>query len=208
MKQHRARDREKILYLLNSVAADYLPNIKVRFDDGLPRGAGGQSDLERKVIFLSPSQEIEAEAISLGPSYAYRIGNKYRQLRLKPNEIYFLTLLHEIGHFVLEERIPRNYRTLRNSIKEIMQASKSSDGLYLIEKRLKRKKGESESAWKLRIADFESWLSVGETITHHMKVEDWAIDEFERRRQEIKKGLARIGFEKKKKKLTSFNCSR
>ena len=30
-----------------------------------------------------------------------------------------------------------------------------------------------------------SWLTLGETITHHMKVENWAIYEFERKRKKI-----------------------
>ena len=53
--------------------------------------------------------------------------------------------------------------------------------------------GEPLRAWELRIADFQSWLVNGETITHHMKVENWAISEFERRRSgKIKKAIERF----------------
>lgn len=177
--------------LLNVFAQKYLPGVKVKLDGRLPQGAGGQSDLEKKIIRLSPAQDINANAIALGLSYAYRIGPKYRKMQLGKNEILYLTLLHELGHFRLKERVPSFYPKLRDVLKR--RGKVSRDEIPLIEDYIRRKKGESEESWKLRIADFGSWLVLGESITHHMKVENWAIDEFERQRAKIRDMLLKAG---------------
>ncbi len=178
--------------MLNAFAQKYLPGARVKLDRKLPRGAGGQSDIQKKIIRLSPKQDINADAIALGLSYAYRIGPKYRKMRLGKNEILFLTLLHELGHFGLKEHIPGFYLKLRQALKRRGKISKEE--VPLIEDYIRRKKGESEQSWKLRIADFESWLVLGESTTHHMKVENWAIDEFEGQRHEIRDMLFKSGF--------------
>lgn len=111
-------------------------------------------------------------------------------MKLGIYEIYFLTLLHEIGHFKIKEKIPRSYLRLR---KEILGNDFSHDRLIeisYIENKIKPLMGEKENSWKLRLADFMSWLATEETISHHMKVENWAIDEFERKRKIIVKLLS------------------
>jgi hypothetical protein len=176
-----------LMSALNDFAQRYLPGVKVKLDNRLPRGAGGQSDIEGKVIRLSPKQEIDADAIALGLSYAYRIGPKYRKMKLNKKEMLFLTLLHEIAHFKIKEKVPGFYFKLRSELK--LRGGVSRDEIPIIERYIRRRKGESEKSWKLRIADFESWLVSGETITHHMKVENWAIEEFEMKRDVIRASL-------------------
>jgi hypothetical protein len=171
--------------VLNKFSKSYLPRVKVRFVEGSIETASGQSDLERGIIYLASRQKLNADSIGLGLTYAYRIGPKYRKMKLSRNELYFLTLLHEIGHFRIKEKIPKSYLRLRKQIVREDSAGKRRVELSFIESKLKRWSGESESAWKLRLADFMSWLATGESISHHMKVENWAIDEFERKRKFI-----------------------
>ncbi len=112
--------------------------------------------------------------------------------------MYFLTLLHEIGHFKIKERIPKSYARLK---KEIIGNDHAHDHLIelsYIEGKIKRRAGERENAWKLRLADFMSWLTIDETISHHMKVENWAINEFERKRRAMTKLLSEAGLFAKK----------
>jgi len=183
------KNSKNLLRLLNSFASEYLPAVRVKFNGKLPRGAGGLSDLQKKLIHISPKQEVEADAISLGYRYAYRVGPKYRGMKLRRDEIYFLTLLHEIGHFLIRDKIPKSYLKLRDSMLSEAHHSHGTDKIYIIEDHIRRRKNESESAWELRIADFQSWLGLGETISHHMRVENWAIDEFEKRRKDIRASL-------------------
>jgi hypothetical protein len=186
--------RQKTLRILNEFAQTFLPGVSVRFSS-LGR-VSGQSDLQRKIIYVSPVQAARPDAIGLGLTYAYRIGPKYRSMKLTRYEMYFLTTLHEIGHFKVKERVPTSYHRLQKEISELAIRYKGDQRmieLSFIESRIKRKNGETSSAWKLRIADFMSWLATGETISHHMKVENWAIDEFERNRQRIASLLQNAG---------------
>ncbi len=170
--------------LLNEFAKQYVARVKVVFRDNLLQDESGQSDLQRRLIYLAPRQRLNADAIHLGFAYAYHIGPKYRKMKLQRDEVYFLTLLHEIGHFQIKERVPQKYERLKRELigKEV---SDHLIELSYIENKMRRRSGERESAWRLRLADFMSWLTLGETITHHMKVENWAIYEFERKRKKI-----------------------
>lgn len=188
----RERRQKELLGVLNEFAKPYVSGIRVRFNNHIA-GASGQSDLERKIIYLSPRQRLKADSIGLGLTYAYRIGPKYRKMKLGRYEMYFLTLLHEIGHFKVKEKIPRSYLRLK---KDILGNDLDHDRMIEIsniENKIKPLPGEKESSWKLRLADFMSWLATDETISHHMKVENWAIDEFERKRKLIAKLLSNQG---------------
>ncbi|HXQ92425.1 MAG TPA: hypothetical protein VN739_05415 [Nitrososphaerales archaeon] len=192
MKAKLRGDQRPLLKVLNEFARSYLPVIKVRFGDGMQGGESGRSDLERKIIYLSTKQQLKADSISLGLSYAYRIGPKYRRMKLTKNEMYFLTLLHEIGHFKIKEKVPKSYHLLRE---ELIRKHSHDHRVEFdhIERRIKQKTEETETAWKLRLADFETWLVIGESISHHIKVENWAIDEFEKKRAKIATNLKIVG---------------
>jgi hypothetical protein len=185
-------DLKLLLGVLNEFAQSYVPGIRVRFANGMRGGESGRSDLERKITYLASKQQLKADSISLGLSYAYRIGPKYRRMKLTKNEMYVLTLLHEIGHFKIKEKVPLSYLLLRE---ELIRKHSRDHRIEFdqIESRIKRREGETETAWKLRMADFETWLVIGESISHHIKVENWAIDEFEKRRAKIRKSLQAAG---------------
>jgi hypothetical protein len=185
------KSRQQLLEVLNEFAKTYVPRISVRFS--YLGKASGRSDLERKTIYISLRQEQSPDSIGLGLTYAYRIGPKYRSMKLKRYEIYFLTLLHEIGHFTIKEPIPKSYHRLR---RELFNGEPTGDRLIeisIIEDGMRRRLGEKENVWRLRLADFMSWLATGETISHHIKVENWAIDEFERRRKTIEALVTKAG---------------
>ena len=192
-----SRESKSLLLPLNDFAQTYIPWVKVIFRDSLQEGESGQSDLQRGIIYLAPKQKLNADAIGLGFAFAYRIGPKYRRMKLQRYEMYFLTLLHEIGHFKIKEKVPKKYEQLKH---ELLGKGASDRLIELshIESKLKRRDGERESEWRLRLADFMSWLTIGETITHHLKVENWAIDEFERKRNQIDSFLLGAGLWKKK----------
>jgi hypothetical protein len=175
-----------LLGVLNEFAISYVPGIRVRFANGMRGGESGRSDLERQIIYLASRQQLKADSISLGLSYAYRIGPKYRRMKLSKNEMYFLTLLHEIGHFKIMEKVPSSYLQLRD---ELISKHYHRVEFDYIERRIRRRAGETETAWKLRLADFETWLVIGESISHHIRVENWAIAEFEKKRGLIGKKL-------------------
>lgn len=192
MSSKRQRENHELASLLERFAKTYVDGISVRLENSLGR-ASGQSDLEKNVIYISPRQQMKPDSIALGLTFAYRIGPKYRSMKLTKDEMYFLTLLHEIGHFRIKEKIPKSYGRLRRQIFELDRSPGYKQvELSYIESRVKRKNGEKLSDWKLRLADFMSWLATGETISHHMKVENWAIDEFERKRKSIGKKLRGI----------------
>jgi hypothetical protein len=184
-------DLKPLLGVLSEFARPYLSGIRVRFAKNMRGGENGRSDLGRQIIYLASRQQLRADSISLGLSYAYRIGPKYRRMKLTSNEMYFLTLLHEIGHFKIKEKVPSSYLKFRDEL--IKHSHDHMVDFDHIERRIRRKTGETESAWKLRLADFESWLVIGESISHHIKVENWAIDEFEKKRASIRKNLRAAG---------------
>jgi hypothetical protein len=185
-------DLKLLLEILNEFAQSYVPGIRIRFAKSMRGGESGRSDLERKIIYLASKQQLKADSISLGLSYAYRIGPKYRRMKLTKSEMYFLTLLHEIGHFKIKEKVPMSYLLLRE---ELIRKHSRDHRIEFdhVERRIKQKPGETETAWKLRLADFETWLVIGESISHHIKVENWAIDEFEKRSAKIRKSLQATG---------------
>src|SRR5271166_101607 len=136
-------DLKPLLNVLNEFAQDYVPTIKVRFLRGRQGGESGRSDLERGIIYLASKQQLKADSISLGLSYAYRIGPKYRKMKLSKNEMFFLTLLHEIGHFKIKEKVPASYLRLRD---ELIRKRSHIIGLDFIEERIQRRAGETETA--------------------------------------------------------------
>ncbi len=198
MLKKKQKESKILLVLLNEFTKSYVPRVKVVFRNNLWEGESGQSDLHGGVIFLARKQKLNADAIGLGFAYAYRIGPKYRRMKLQRYEIYFLTLLHEIGHFKLKEKVPRKYEQLRQELVGDGVSKNRLIELSLIENKIQRRAGERQSEWRLRLADFMSWLTTGETITHHMKVENWAIDEFERKRTKIGAVLQTAGLWTKK----------
>jgi hypothetical protein len=187
-----SRKSKVLLRVLNEFAKSYIAKVRVVFRDDLLEKESGQSDLQRKIIYLARRQKLSADAIGLGLMYAYHIGPKYRRMKLQRYEMYFLTLLHEIGHFKLKERVPQKYELLKKEL-VVKGLSDRLIELSFIENRMKRKPEEREGSWRLRLADFMSWLTMGETISHHLKVENWAIDEFERKRKAITKLLRDAG---------------
>ncbi len=183
-------DLKALLGVLNEFARFYVQGIRVRFSNSMRGGESGRSDLEGRIIYLATKQQLKADSISLGLSYAYRIGPKYRRMKLTRNEMYFLTLLHEIGHFRIKEKVPLSYLMLRD---QLIRKHDHRVEFDYIERRLRRRANETETAWKLRLAGFETWLVIGESISHHIKVENWAIDEFEKKRGAIRKNLLATG---------------
>ena len=89
-----------------------------------------------------------------------------------------------------KRKSPQSYLRLRD---ELISKHDHRVEFDYIERRIRRRTRETETAWKLRLADFETWLVIGESISHHIKVENWAIDEFEKKRGLISKNLQAAG---------------
>jgi hypothetical protein len=181
-------DKQAILLLcLQSFSCRYVPNVKVQLADIKPRG---YADLEKREICLSPIQSLEQHGFSAGGGAWYDYRETWERLKLKQGEQYFLTLLHEIGHFKKKLRPPTEYlrakKRLMKAYPNNLEAQIYNAGQFIrIPNRQDRAQG--------KIADFESWLA-GEWIREHILVDKWAFEEFRRRRKSIRDSLTERGF--------------
>lgn len=142
----------------------------------------GLADRKEHTIYLNPNMSPGGhDSIGAGGvTLIYKSG-----LKLAEGEQYFLTLLHEIGHFKIESKAPKQYLILKERL-EKMWPNNITMQHYSAE--VPRKKGESDEEHLGRLEDFRSWL-IGDRISEHDKVEGWAREEFKKIRRRIRELL-------------------
>lgn len=169
----------------------------------------GRALLKDKIIYLNPAIPLHCDGIKVG-SGTYELKDN---LKLKEGEQYFLTLLHEIGHFRIKKKPLLEWiklkRKLTRKAKEMLRIerirdknfghkprTKKEEKRYILEYihynadgALEPKKGESDSYYLGRSEDFRDWL-LGDMTSEHISVEDWARKEFKKQRKKIRKILA------------------
>ena len=157
---------------------------KLKWHDGKP--FLGCSVLIENSILLKPSMPLNPEGCQVddGSFYMPKL-----QFQLKDGEQYFYVLLHEIGHYkkVHLERakqiIPAEYiRIIKKLEKEYPDDNFGQ--YYGVEDIVKRRKGETVQKWQERVELTKIYIT-GELLELHSSVEDWAREEFLRRRDDI-----------------------
>lgn len=167
----------------------------------IANGVAGQADREKNLIAINPNAEVNCIGCSIGikgwDGYHYYESLKAEGLELTEGEQYFLTLLHEIGHFKKLWDPPEEWLEIKKQLEEDWPCDLEMH-LYCTEDYINREEG---------LYDFQHWL-VGEGLTEHSVVEDWSVKEFKERREEIRRilntalreysSLYESGFAKKK----------
>lgn len=146
----------------------------------------GMAILNKNIIYLNPDMPlVSSYYISVANDSLLYKSKKY--LKLSEGEQYFLTLLHEIGHFKMKLKPPREYILIRNKLrKEFPNNLKMQD--YMAEDYIEPKKNEIEAEYLGRLEGFRTWL-VGDYNEEHNAVEDWSREEFKKQRKTIKRIL-------------------
>lgn len=155
--------------------------------------AWGRANLEEGRILLNEKipQNIPLKICLFG-GCTFR--PKYH-VRLREGEQYFLTLLHEIGHFKIKVSAPKEFyfykRQLAHELDEYEAANlwekikKKESASFVFELvDMKKRPYESWHDLKNRKIEFLSWL-FGTYNRQHRRLHTWAIGEFLRQRTTI-----------------------
>jgi len=178
--------KQTILRFRLSQFLEYFYYDDVELDWAKLDDAYGGSDIEKRMIYLSPS-------IPSTPNYSLGLGDSWvdytKPLKFKEGEQYFFVLLHEIGHFkITEPKIPKYFMKAKKELESDFPDDKDlqveSADLYI-----KQRKNEELSHWGWRIDEFKLWLLTGHTKQEHIDVETWAIKEFRKHRGDIRQAL-------------------
>ncbi|HBG68869.1 hypothetical protein A2W67_02670 [Candidatus Nomurabacteria bacterium RIFCSPLOWO2_02_40_28] len=141
----------------------------------------GLANTEKNIIYIN-SENDHLELNCMVGEVTYKPSSK---IKLKGSEGYFFTLLHEVGHFKIPFKVKsRKFEKIKADIKKELGVTKTSlDSItYSAEDYFKK---DSE------YFEFRSWLKGG-SMTQHIKVNEWAIKEFRRKRKDINKIIKNI----------------
>ena len=142
----------------------------------------GRAVFEENTIYLNP--DMRAKGINwiqiAGGEINYQ--SKHR-LILKEGELYFLILLHEIGHFKIKLRPPQEYYSARAKLRKLYPNDIKMQH-YCAWDYLKPKKMETDEDYFARVLSFQTWL-LGDYADNHIAVEEWGIAEFKKQRKKI-----------------------
>lgn len=151
--------------------------------------ARGIADRRNNIIYLDPINIYEEKfpEIEVGIWVSYRPKTR---LKFSECERFFKTLLHEIGHFKIRLKPPREYYSYRKKLQK-MYPNNIKIQIDLAYDVIEMKKNESPENYQGRLADFRYWLAKGWTVEEHIEVEDWALKEFKKQRKKIKQIIKR-----------------
>jgi hypothetical protein len=173
----------------------------------------GLADLKNNIIYLNPKIELDDSGCNVGTLYYEPRGKE--KIKYKRGEQYFRTFLHEIAHFKIKRKPPKEWinlkRRLRKEAKVELRIEKERDKSWGQKSKTKkeeqifirwylnynakdvlvRKRRELDMDYFGRIEDFRSWL-MGDYATAHISVEKWARREFKKRRKDIGKLLLKF----------------
>lgn len=140
----------------------------------------GYSDLTQRVIYINPKQSTIRFSCRIGLG-AQNL--KARKVKVNKWESYFATLLHEIGHFKFKKmRIPRIWIAEKKRLQKEWPRDFEMQANDTDPRRLGR--------GPLAEQDFTVYLKFGPDPDFvfpslHLKVENWALKRFQKRRQFI-----------------------
>ena len=191
--------------VLNDFTKIYLDNVRVVWAS-LREGTRGEAHYDKGLIKLSrniPSTNVIGCRVGSGFNY-----NPDINLDLIEGEQYFYVLLHEIAHFKI--RMPPSKEFVRAkacAIKELHEQQKAEEKngiqtypklsekkwharyideiIHLAPYYLKRKSSETNTRYETRLSQLESYIA-GDNLVEHIKVEDWTVREFVKRRRDMR----------------------
>jgi len=149
------------------------------------------ADRKNNIIYIDLKKAIKDEGgLRVKTLKKPKHGKDWLYLRDTVNpskkERIFLTLLHEIAHFKLEnkfEKLRRKYLRLDEKIIQMKGEGEFVDPADII----KPKKNESDEHWCKRLEDFTFFLKVGVPLIEEKECEYSALEEFKRKRADINK---------------------
>lgn len=175
-------------------------------------------DLKKNIICLNPKNGLEDEGCLAG-TLKFRPTVK-EKIVYKWGEQYFHALLHEIAHFKIKNKPPKEWINLAAKHLTAVGVQENTQRLIRGDKPLTwkeekwhvinyvnrgcygnirpmRKKEESNGNYLARCEDFRNWLGTGDYSKPHVLVEKWARKEFTKRRKEIGELLNKCGYRNK-----------
>jgi hypothetical protein len=167
-------------------------------------------NLKANLICLNPKNRLKDYGCRVG-TFMYRPTSK-EKIIYKWGEQYFHTLLHEIAHFKIKKKPPKEWMNLvgkllitaiknenrrrRNLGNKPLTAKEEKEYIYDIDDnylsnnaKLYQRKGEISSHYLKRCKDFRNWLIMNDYSAEHILVEKWARKEFKKCRKQIRKVL-------------------
>lgn len=202
-KALKPKEKRKITQIANKLIKKYLTHSppRIRWKE-LGEDTFGLADREKNAVYLNPSPSGNVMGSMIGSGTFYEIKIK---LKLNQKEKYFVTLIHEIGHFKIRKKPPKEWiktkKVLMKKVEEedeigrkfgqepmTHQAKLDYIG-YRVCDVLKRRKNEEDKRYYFRVNDFKKWLSTGASMTEHKTVHNWAIKEFKKQRTWIRNRL-------------------
>lgn len=178
----------------------------------------GYADNNKNIIALNPDMPVDksGSGCSLGGGVYYQPS---KLLKLASGEQYFLTLIHEIGHFKITfdntKEIKEAEKIKKEAIQMVLEEEKLADRFngmvkekYIVDKKWlqrhandiliemdylfsqSKKPNETKAEYEKRRNNFHVLLAGEGSADEHRAVEEWAINEFIKQRSYIKKILA------------------
>jgi hypothetical protein len=140
--------------------------------------AKGMAFLNKNEIHLNKEIGIKLTGCNVTDDGVIKFSHE--QVEIKEGEQYYFVLLHEIAHFLIKSELPENFNKIR---KKITREHSEGNPLDYVEDYLKQKENESDENWYFRVEEFRYSL-VNDSPSNHVAVEDWAIKEFNKLKQE------------------------
>lgn len=166
----------------------------------------GMAVESKNLVYLNPNSLPKDCGCKVGSGHYVPV----KKIKLRDGEQYFLDLLHEIGHFKIKKKPPKEWIILKRRLmkdgKKSLKIEETRDKKfgrykpktkkekrryiceyvhYMAEDELKQRKGESRNEFYGRLEDFKDWL-MGDMTSEHISVEDWARKEFFKSRNKIR----------------------
>lgn len=169
-------------------------------------GCMGLAVRKKNLIYINPVIPPKDYQCKVGSGW-YEPAEK---IRVKDGEQYFLTLIHEVGHFKIIKKPPKEWIILKRRLmrdgRQRLKLEEATDRKfgcykpktkkekrryvyehvhYMASYEMKQRKGEDNSEFYGRIEDFRDWF-MGDMASEHASVEDWARKEFLKHRKKIR----------------------
>jgi hypothetical protein len=141
----------------------------------------GEAIWDENKIYINPQMNETMWELEFG-EIEYR---SQTRLKLSKDEKYFQVLLHEIGHFKIKPKPPKEFIAARRNLQKKWGDDKKLH-LEFAGNYLEPKENESGEDYEGRLMGFRHWLATEHTYEEHMQVEEWSIEEFKKQRKRIR----------------------